>query len=332
MRSLRRCDERTLTIVDGTRSKGVRVLGSPNSASLRSVKLTTKIIDKSMIGNCQYRVGVIMEIKKIDIKEFERNLKSMERRKRFIIYSMLVSMIVIGYAIFLIWRAWPIDSWSISNAGVFGDSFGVLTCFFTAFAFIGVLINIDMQREDMARQQKNIDHQNFENNFFQMLNHLNEITKDLTVTSYENSIGHNTEAVGRAAFQKIFKSLRDKFQFKLIHIGDGEDNNPFLLQRYEEFWDEHGLHLGHYFRWLYHLMAFVDKSEVEDRAFYIKLICAQLSNHELTLLFYNASFVRGKGFKKFLIKYKIMSNTESEDLACHTHKTLIPEVKFWGEP
>lgn len=272
-----------------------------------------------------------MEINKSYKREFEKNSKAKERRKRFITYSLLVSMIVMGYAIFLIWRTWPIESWSISNAGVFGDSFGVLTCFFTAFAFIGVLINIDMQREDMARQQKNIDHQNFESNFFQMLNHLNEITKDLTVTSYDKSIGRDTEAVGRAAFQKIFKSLTDNFQFKMIHIGNEKDSESFLFQRYEEFWDKHGSHLGHYFRWLYHLMAFVDKSETEDRAFYIKLICAQLSTHELILLFYNASFVRGKGFKKFLIKYSIMSNTESEDLACITHKVLIPEVKFWGE-
>ncbi|SFJ91692.1 Putative phage abortive infection protein [Candidatus Pantoea symbiotica] len=272
-----------------------------------------------------------MENNKIYIKEVERYLKEMKRRKRFVIYSALVSLIVIGYAIFLVWRTWPIDSWSISNAGVFGDSFGVLTCFFTAFAFIGVLINIDMQREDMARQQRNIDHQNFENNFFQMLNHLNEITKDLTVISYEESIGRNTEAVGRAAFQKIFKSLKDDFQFKLLHIGDDECNSSFIVERYEEFWDKHGLHLGHYFRWLYHLMAFVDKSEAEDRAFYIKLTCAQLSSHELLLLYYNASFIRGKGFKNFLIKYNIMSNTESEDLASITHKLLIPNVKFWGE-
>lgn len=38
MRAVWRCYERTLTIVDGTRSKGVRVLGPPVGATFRSVK------------------------------------------------------------------------------------------------------------------------------------------------------------------------------------------------------------------------------------------------------------------------------------------------------
>lgn len=41
MRAVRRGDKRTLTIQDGTRSKGVRVWGPPVGASFRSVKFSS---------------------------------------------------------------------------------------------------------------------------------------------------------------------------------------------------------------------------------------------------------------------------------------------------
>lgn len=250
-------------------------------------------------------------------------------KKHFQIYGprylyIILILIVILYAIFVLYKTRPIDVYSMERAGMFGDSFGVITCLFTALGFVGLLINLREQSSNNKRQV-------FENHFFQMLNHLNEITKDINVSEYNPILMRDEETVGRATFKTMNDALKVKYKFKKKELSEDLSNRGYLSSQYERFWDEYGRHLGHYFRWLYHLMGFVDKSEYNDKDFYIKLICAQLSNQELVLLFYNSSFVRGDTFKPLLIKYQIMSNTEKEDLANSSHSLLIPELKFWNK-
>lgn len=268
----------------------------------------------------------------IRLGEFIKSKFFLSRRMgKLVIYTCSVLLVVVSYALFLIWKTWPINSWSISNAGVFGDSFGVITCLFTAFAFIGVIVNIDMQREDIARQQRNLEHQNFEGNFFQMLNHLDEIIKELSVDIKDTNTYKTKTTIGRAAFNVILKSLKEDFKFNEIVIEEDSKREVYFSSKYDWFWNAHGANLGHYFRWLYHLMAFVDKSEVDDKEFYFKLIGAKLSTQELVLLFYNSSFIRGGNFKPLLIKYDVMSNVEVKDLANSSHRHLIQHVRFWGD-
>lgn len=241
---------------------------------------------------------------------------------KYIYFSLL--MIVVGYAGVILFKTRPISVYSMEKAGLFGDSFGVITCFFTALGFIGLLINL---KEQSSYNKKQV----FESNFFQMLNHLNEITKDINVSIYAPLLMREVQTVGRGSFKAMNDALKSKYKFKAIYFSDDDSQRKTLTSLYERFWDEYGGNLGHYFRWLYHLMKFVDMSDSKDKDFYIKLICAQLSNQELVLLFYNSSFVRGENFAPLLIKYNIMSNTEPEDLGNESHKTLIPGVKFWKD-
>lgn len=55
-RAVRRGDERTLTIVDGTRSKGVRIWGPPVGASFRSVKRTNHLL----INQLRYCMSIVV--------------------------------------------------------------------------------------------------------------------------------------------------------------------------------------------------------------------------------------------------------------------------------
>ena len=47
--------------------------------------------------------------------------------------------IVLAYAAFIIFMTWPISTYSMDKAGVFGDSFGILTSVFSGLAFAGVI-------------------------------------------------------------------------------------------------------------------------------------------------------------------------------------------------
>lgn len=267
-----------------------------------------------------------MSLERTKIKRDQEKVNSSKRNKRYFWYGAFAILIVSGYAGFLIWRTWPINVWSIGNAGVFGDSFGVVTCLFTAFAFIGVLVNIDMQREGMKKQQENIDTQQFESNFFQMLNHLNEITKDITFDWIKDE-----RLTGRLALNHMTLNLVNNYGLDDIELDELHERKFEIEERYEHFWDRNGEILSHYFRWIYHLMMYVHSADLVDRRFYIKLICAQLSNQELVLLFYNASFKRGAKLKSLMLEYDIMSNVEKEQLAHTTHCLLIANIRFWGD-
>lgn len=55
-------------------------------------------------------------------------------KKRGSIYLYIsLMLVVLGYAGVILYKTRPIDVYSMEKAGLFGDSFGVITCFFYSF-------------------------------------------------------------------------------------------------------------------------------------------------------------------------------------------------------
>lgn len=70
------------------------------------------------------------------------------------IYAIIfIILLVIIYACLLLWISWPITEITIEKAGVFGDSFGLLTSLFSGLAFYGIIITILLQREELQLQR-----------------------------------------------------------------------------------------------------------------------------------------------------------------------------------
>ncbi len=67
-----------------------------------------------------------------------------------------IIFLVGSYSAFLIYVSWPIENLSIANAGVFGDSFGVLNSLFSGLAFAGVIITILLQRDELRLQREEL--------------------------------------------------------------------------------------------------------------------------------------------------------------------------------
>src|SRR5471030_2714940 len=91
----------------------------------------------------------------------------------------LTTMVVIStfllYYIVSYFLIWPFNM-SRADLGAFGDSFGVATSLFSAFAFIGVAFTYRLQNEslkklesDSKKQDEFLNTQRFESNLFQML-------------------------------------------------------------------------------------------------------------------------------------------------------------------
>ncbi len=95
---------------------------------------------------------------------------------------------------------------------------------------------------------------------------------------------------------KFLADIRKRQSIQLK--GNPQINNveyPLPNVNYKMF-SGHNSRLGHYFRNLFQIVAFIVKSDpvIENKYSYIKTIRAQLSNHEQLLLFYNSLSIFGQ--------------------------------------
>ena len=127
--------------------------------------------------------------------------------------SQKLTLIINGYeACLALWDG--IDLYLISyylfpnnlcSSGLFGDMFGGINALFSGLAFVGIILTIYLQKrelslqreelvlqreelvltrkeikgqkEQLEEQNKTLRHQNFENTFFQLISHFNQILK-----------------------------------------------------------------------------------------------------------------------------------------------------------
>lgn len=77
----------------------------------------------------------------------------------------------------------------------------------------------------------------------------------------------------------------------------------------------HQSRLGHYYRHMYQMVMYVDNQTIDiDRREYIKILRAQLSNHEQAMLFFNANSDMGKQWdkNKLIENYGLIKNLPEE--------------------
>ena len=226
--------------------------------------------------------------------------------------------VILLWAVYLsvIWISdWPLQE---ENKGEFGDTFGALNALFAGLAFAGVIYAILLQQKELALQRKALEateveirgqkeqlqaqnqtlqKQNFESSFFQLLTMHSEIVNSLAIKNIDSS--------GRQCFDWIIENLRPRP--KMVE-GD-----------YNEVFSQYQPYVSHYFRHLYHIIKFIDDSihfpkEFEEKKRYTDFVRAQLSNNELSLLFYLGLSDPGTEFKGLVEKYALFENIPSKVL------------------
>lgn len=265
----------------------------------------------------------------------------MDSKKVGILLVLGVTSCVAIYASLLMWLTWPISEISIDKSGVFGDSFGLLTSLFSGLAFVGLIITILMQKEELALQREELSltrtelagqkeelkiqnqtmvQQKFENTFFQMLSLHNEIVKGMDV-----KLG-KLDFTGRDAFRGIHHRLMVSQIGKELHGAGIEKLNSLYMEFYQQNQNE----IGHYFRNLYNIIKFIDISTIENKNLYTNIVRAQLSSFELFFIFYNClSEMGNEKFKPLIEKYGLLK-TLSDDMLCNkeTHKGFYNDSAF----
>lgn len=121
---------------------------------------------------------------------------------------------------------------------------------------------------------------------------------------------HKQRSKGRLCIFKLSEELIDSIQ--------GIKDEKIIKSQCQNFFSQYNDLLGHYFRTLYSIIKFVDKSnlENENKKVYTSIIRAQLSELEPVLLFYNCIYL-DKTQEKFLPLIKKYQTLK------YVHKNLL---------
>jgi hypothetical protein len=246
----------------------------------------------------------------------------MERTNIIALLAVItVVIVVVLYASFIIYMTWPISTYTVDKAGVFGDSFGILTAIFSGLAFAGVVWTVLTQLEELRITRYQLKNQGIENAFFQMLRLHNEILNEISLHAH----GHGTVLIkGRDVIKILSKHLKNSY----ISINTNEielSEREKAVEAYKQFWKERNPELAHYYRFLFNILIFINESEADKEFSYATLVRAQLSNQELTLLFYYCLSAKGERFIKYAEKYSIFDNLTEHDLMTPCHMEFMSD-------
>ena len=257
--------------------------------------------------------------------------------------------------------------WLFPNIGVrgqFGDTFGAVNALFAGFAFAGIIFAIILQKkelelqrqelketrdeirgqkEQLQAQDQTLKKQNFESSFFHLLSLHNEIVSSMMIIEYGSHGLQDIEYSGRRFFIYLNRELKKSYNEKKR---DSQESIATLTSTEikeeikavcEQFFDKCQPHVGHYFRYLYNTIKFVDEHEFFDnksfihKKLYTNLIRAQLSSTELGLLFYNCRTDRGSKFIRLVERYSLFEDMDFEQLLNEKHRSLLYAESAYGE-
>lgn len=195
-------------------------------------------------------------------------------------------------------------------------------------------VELQGQKEEMSIQNQTLQLQKFESTYFQLVSLYTQTVAafDLEKDEYE-MLGIESEVVpltGKDCFKEYHGELRAQI-LRNIKTDNPDYGNKVLpdidlnsiLTAYVQVFKKNQNDLGHYFRQLYHIIQFVERSSLtpEEKVFYVKVLRAQLSSFELSILFYNCLSHYGlEKFKPLIEKYSFFKNLEDELLWNLDHK------------
>lgn len=214
----------------------------------------------------------------------------------------LIFLIFISYFYILGFDVKEVINSEVGKKGTFGDSFGFLTALFSALAFGALVITLWQQQEELEltreelkksanallEQSKNLQQQNFENTFFNMLNLHNDIADE--ASKYLN-------------IKHLYSYTQDSMGGLVRKKQNGVEK--LSLDAYLKFYEFNATKIGHYFRNIYQILKFIKYSKVSNQKFYTNILRAQFSTTELNFLFFHCLSNYGKEkFKPLLEEYE----------------------------
>lgn len=226
-----------------------------------------------------------------------------------------------------------------TEAGTFGDMFGSINALFSGLAFVGVIVAILLQKDELELQRKELEEtreelkgqkiqlqeqnktlrkQAFEDTFFQLLKVYSDIVNSMDVESrfQTQTLGPQLQMIkGRDFFAHIHSLFsvevkNFKKNNKITEITADNFDDVFLV-----FFESHKSDLSHYYRTIYNLLKCVDNSDIENKKFYTDIFRAQLSSYEILFLHYDCKSSLGKEkLAPLLEKYNVLKHLTGSEI------------------
>jgi hypothetical protein len=213
---------------------------------------------------------------------------------------------------------------AIQRTGNLGDASSLIGALFSALAFGGVIVAILLQRQELrlqrdelsmtraelegqkaqlAAQNRTMSRDVFESCFFQLL----RLNRECVETMSAMFAGSNNLMTGPHSFRQAAAHLMETAHFEFDPQPTVAQVANLIATDFMRYCLAPTSDFGHYFRNLYHVFAFIERSDLspDDKVQYAKIVRAQLSTAELVLLFANGQTERGKAFTKFITKYAL---------------------------
>ena len=254
----------------------------------------------------------------------------------FLFVVTMICFIVIMIAV-LSKVDWSNSSFSRDYMSNIGDFLaGTLGVFFSFISFLLMWRTFSVQREQFAMQNILQRQSSFETTFFNLLNSLDKVRGDAI-----NILSHSDKDIDSFTcwynkMKNAFERSDDDYQIKPTDVDSQiEAAEGVVSQIYERFVGKEG-YVGFYFRYIYSIMRFILNywPEYEIRRKYVDLLCARLSDEEMSLIFYNALSKYGLNqderpqFKEMLDKYQVFENLNQDFLIDRSHFRFYPHTDF----
>lgn len=236
---------------------------------------------------------------------------------RYAAYAVaFIIIVILGTYIFL--------NDDLQNRGTFGDMFGFANSLFTGLSFVGLLVTIILQRQDIKSQKQDLDKQNkaiqiqaFENTFFRMMDILFKILEE--VFFYENDQKH----VGKSAISmmhyyiaknaRVYSATKEKrlVDYKQTHfdLTDGEIRE-ILKERFKAYNNQ----LSSYYRTIFNIIRMIDSNPFIDKQIYINILTSQLSKLEIMMIYYYGFQPRNEKEKVLIEKHGMLRDIDLENM------------------
>lgn len=209
----------------------------------------------------------------------------------------------------------PLGNREWAEMGQRGDLYGgFLNPLLSFLAFMGVLYSIYLQRIDLRESQEESRRQAFEATFFQLLAQQNRIVEAMDLRNSDKA----ETSRGRDCFESFVRDI--EIRYRGMNASFQGDLRREIAAEYQNFWLKRRQDLGHYFRFLYNFIRYVDEADlprlpgdqIDPKLKYMRIVRAQLSDYELVLIFYNSFGNHGAKFNEFVERYNMLGNLQPE--------------------
>ena len=182
----------------------------------------------------------------------------------------------------------------------------------TALLIVWYALETHLMKNELVTQNQTFQKQSFENTFFSLLHAHNDLVRSIEI----RGIGADACAltIGKACFVKFYNEFIESFQRSYRDYDKIIDPLNRMGVAYGDFFGKKQSDLDHYFRNLYHIITYVKNNDIDDKRLYTNTLRAQLSSHELLLVFYHCLTTYGEPLKPLVEDFALLKNLPRRQL------------------